>query len=257
MTQARSFLSILCLFVGTMLAQTTTSTALTEGGWVTSGTIASASTLMVGSSGTVTFRSPDWWAPAESRKDDGKGPTAKELDSSAKVLQARNLASARYQQIAMSIGLNPSPILDEAHLLDAIHDVGLHVYDFDKVDQYLYRKALRQKANTRWVWKPLREADSALTGLNVSRPDTVGIVFPAQYAHAVPLRVLESAASILEKVPGARFLVSDYEVINPDPFLAVTTEKLLRAGKIFIIERWDEPGYDEESKPLTTVVARR
>jgi hypothetical protein len=184
-------------------------------------------------------------APRETRKDDGKGPSAAQVDASAVLLAKAKLPSTRYRDLATAIGLDPSPISDEIDVLQAISDLGMRVYDWGQVDGYLFRQALKQGASMRWVWKPLRESDlKAIGGLAWTSPDRVGFLYSQQYRHAIPENVLERAAAFVGKVPRAVLLVSDYEVINPDPFLAVTTEHLLRAGKIWVVERWDEPGFE-------------
>jgi hypothetical protein len=155
------------------------------------------------------------------------------------------MVPASYIKLAKDIGLD-SAAVDEARLLEAIHGLDLRVFDFDKVDDYLMHKAAEQKSNTRWVWKPMRSRDNAvLSGVSRTSSATVGFLYREQYAHAIPDRVLADVQKILECEPETVFLVSDYEVIKPDPFLAVTTPKLLEAGKVFIVEQWDEPGYSD------------
>lgn len=83
--------------------------------------------------------------------------------------------------------------------------------------------------------------------LRYQQSDTIGIVDPVQYAGELPIRAMERMASILADMPDAVFLVSDYETKRPDPFLAVTTRRLLAAGKLWVIERWDEPGFDDQN----------
>lgn len=60
------------------------------------------------------------------------------------------------------------------------------------------------------------------------------------YAHSIPLPVLLTMKTIVSQFPDAQFYASDYEVQRPDPFLAVT---LPGVEDLFIIERWDEPGF--------------
>ncbi len=227
----------------------------------TSGTLAATNALAITSGGTFVTLADNWnWSGnlrSETRKDDGKGPTVQVVDASARLLSKAKLPTTRYRELAASIGLNPSPITDEVEVLQAIDELGMHVYDWDRVDQYLYRKALKQGANMRWVWKPLREADVKATGQRTTNHEHAGLVYPEQYAHAIPENVLARAADFIGKVPKAVLLVSDYEVINPDPFLAVTTEKLLAAGKIWIVERWDEPGYRDSAEAEAVMVTAR
>ena len=194
-----------------------------------------------------------WWTPqspafasgAEIRKDNGKGITLTSLVASAKPINPARLASANYVKLANKLGID-SAAIDEACMLATIHDLNISTYDFDKVDDYLYRQALKQGTNVRWVWKPLRSKDLDETSKQWFSAATMGSLYPTQYAHAIPERVLTTISDILAKEPNAIFLVSDYEVVKPDPFLAVTTLKMLKAGVIFIVDRWDEPGFRDD-----------
>jgi hypothetical protein len=167
-----------------------------------------------------------------------------------------------YHAVAKSIGLSPSASTDEADVLEAIEHSQLHVYDFDKVDGYLYRRALREKSPSRWVWKPMRKSDvkanaaGVKTGEDGVQIDRVGYVSATQYSRVLPMRVMENVKSVLDCLPDAVFLVSDYEVIRPDPFLAVTTPRLLEAGKIWIIDCWDEPGFTESAPAVISQLVK-
>jgi hypothetical protein len=179
------------------------------------------------------------WPGLETRKDNGRGITLAALKTSGHTV---SLAPAGYIQAAKQIGLEP----EEAEILQAINDAGLRVYDFKKVDDYLYREALKQSTRTRWVWKPMREAD--LKNVWNDCKDTTGCVYATQYDKEVPLRAIADAKRILDCAPAALFLISDYETVKPDPFLAVTTKRLLSQGKIWIIDQWDEPGFEPGSE---------
>jgi len=276
--KATTFFVAVIALATSLYAQTTSTTSgttsITSGstttglGWVTGNADGTLSIPSVGSGSTIVMtdgggRTWSWPADTtlETRKDDGKGPTIIQVDRSAKIIKVAQLAPVGYMDLAVKIGLTPSPVMDEANLLDAISTVGLHVYDWTTVDEYLYRKALRQGAHMRWVWKPLREADlqsahmaNAASGFTIPR---VGYIFAEQYAQEVPLRILMDVKAILDADPSAKFFISDYETIKPDPFLMVTTEKLLKAGKCWIIDRWDEPGFSEASQVTRTVAERQ
>lgn len=136
---------------------------------------------------------------------------------------------------------------------------------------------------TYWCWKPIRRRQDArmsgaptdtpaipqpmfrMTGVEVMRrqyfelmgtlrPDIDwgklaeeqfdnlphGSLSAALYIHPIPLPVLLTVKKIDAEFPDALFFASDYEVHKPDPFLAVT---LPLVKELFIIERWDEPGF--------------
>lgn len=166
----------------------------------------------------------------------------------ARAVPSAALAPAAYMKLAMRIKLESAGI-DEARVLDALHQLDMKTYDYDRVDEYLYRQALKQGTQVRWVWKPMRDSD--MESIKTSSSFGVvtqgfGMLFYKLYGKAIPARVLNTAETILAKVPDALFLVSDYEVLRPDPFLAVTTKKLIDENKLWIIDVWAEPGFGEQ-----------
>lgn len=202
------------------------------------------------STGTMAFASGGAMGrQAETRKAVGPMPTLRQVKLTARTIPVASLAASAYLKMAMKIGLD-SAATDEARVLDAIHQIDLVTYDYGKVDEYLYRQALRQGTSVRWVWKPMRGADKDVTdkssGENAwSIAPGFGMLYPKLYAKAIPARVLETVASVMAKLPDAVFLVSDYEVVKPDPFLAVTTKKLLDENKMWIIDVLAEPGFTD------------
>ena len=58
-------------------------------------------------------------------------------------------------------------------------------------------------------------------------------------------------------MPEAMLIVSDYETVKPDPFLAVTTPALLAAGKIWIVAVWDEPNFRYDHVVMGPTVSRQ
>lgn len=203
------------------------------------------------------FNQPTWGAaatagsgwndtPRERRKDDGKGVTLQQVKATAAVVREADIPPASYIKLAKSIEFDGAAV-DEAKLVDLLHRHFIKIYDFAKVDDYLFRQAQRQGANARWVWKPMRTKDNTILAGTSSKfwntPPGVGFVLNEIYAHKIPGRVLETASCILSELPDALLLVSDYAVIKPDPFLAVTTKKLLEAGKVWIVDVWDEPSF--------------
>lgn len=230
---------------------------------LTSGTV----TLTPFSDGSRGFTSPAlcggdghcWPVSGELRKDDGKGPTLQQVKLSAKVLTPASLAPAEYLDLAKHIGLDPSASTDEAEILEAIQHGGFHVFDFDKVDGYLWRQGLREKSPSKWVWKSMRRNDWEGLVRDAERRTAIasGTLSTDQYARALPMRIMKDVKAILDCFPDVKFLVSDYEVIRPDPFLAVTTPRLFAAGKIWIIDCWDEPGFTESERSTSTAVAKK
>lgn len=236
------------------------------------GTIHSDSTanfVTLGSSGALSLSAPSTgsvlrlvggeWIPAETRKADTPGPTLAQVKQAAWLVPAKMVASPTYLKVAKSVGLD-SAAIQESNLLQALKDREVKVYDFDKVDQYLYRKALKQGANMRWVWKPMRTADMKAVENSSTRYQDIagmGFVHPVEYTHPIPERVLDLAGCLLDDVKDSIFFVSDYSVIHPDPFLAVTTPKLLEAHKVYIVAAWDEPTFEDGGTPLIVSTTRQ
>jgi hypothetical protein len=175
------------------------------------------------------------------------------LNASAKPISEARLAPASYVKLAGEIGMQSASV-DEAKLADAINQLGLSVYDFSQVDDYLLNKAHAVGPNVEWGWKPLRHKDlEKFAGGDIhSYADTTSYVFRSVYGNEVPTRVLLEAKAILERFPDAVFMISDYETIKPDPFLAVTSIDLLSNGKLWIIDRWDEPNFGKEDAHYLT-----
>lgn len=180
------------------------------------------------------------------RKPRVPGATIVQVKASAKLVDVASKPPARYISVAKQIGLK-SAATDEAELLNVLDSHFLKIYDFKRVDDYLYNIALKQGPNVIWVWMPLRDADSKTAGETGYYSGDAGVLDHSglTYGHTVPERVLEDVGCILSEMPDALFLISDYVTKRPDPFMAVTTKKLLQAGKVFIVDQWDEPDFDD------------
>ncbi len=238
---------------------TTGNTAIAPSqGWVGSSTTLGGTNNLIWNSGSqlLTIGGSGSWVPQETRKAVGPGLTVAQVKASAHLVKASMLASPSYKAAAKRLSLK-STALEEADMLQELHDHALPVYDYEKVDNFLYREALRQGATTRWVWKPLRatDLDRSKDQAWSMRPE-MGMLYAKQYGRPVPERVLNLAADLLDCLPDALFLVSDFEVVKPDPFLAITTPGLLAEGKIFIIEQWDEPGFKDTPDRPAGVIAK-
>lgn len=247
--------SALVLMAGALFSQTTlrlnSDSSSFNVGQTTSGMITLAQSPAIQWNQSTVFIG----APTETRKLDTRGPSLAQVKLAAFQLTQKQLAPAIYISMANSIGLD-GPQTDEARLLQIIFDQELKVYDPAKVDAYLYREALKQGAQVRWVWKPMRSKDLESAKAASYRQFDAGYVAGAQYAKPLPLRVLAGVKEILERMPDAVFLVSDFEVVRPDPFLAVTSKKLIEQGKLWIINCWDEPGF-EDKIPVKLTLAQQ
>lgn len=231
------------------------------GSWLTAttGNVALAVCTPASCGSSMGWSSGGSWIPAETRKADTPGPTLAQVKQAAWLVPAKMVASPTYLKVAKAVGLD-SAAIQESNLLQALKDREVKVYDFDKVDQYLYRKALKQGANMRWVWKPMRTADMKAVENSSTRYQDIagmGFVHPVEYTHPIPERVLDLAGCLLDDVKDAIFFVSDYSQIRPDPFLAVTTPKLLEAHKVYIVAAWSEPTFEDGGAPLVVSTTRQ
>lgn len=248
-------LALMVFCAGLALAQTGSSTTCTAD---TSTSFCSSSNLVWSNGTGLTIRANGGGTWQGINKNDPRMKpflTIKQVSMSARRLEADQLAPASYLNLAASIGLDNAAV-DEARMLTTIAELQLKVYPFAKVDAFLYQQAVAMSANYSWVWKPLRVKDwTRLHGTSARGSDGMGWVsVTSQYDRRIPERVIGTIAKILQREPGALLLVSDFEALKPDPFLAITTPKLLEAGKIWIVEQWDEPAWKDG--PAQVVVVR-
>lgn len=249
------------LFAGTINAQTvTTAGSVLSGEIITrnnlsisSGTDVTSSVFVRGD-GTLTWGSISSGLTSESRKVTGPGPTLAQVRLASRHITPMQLAPESYILLAKSVGARASA--NEAELLSVLNQLNLTIYDFAKVDDYLMHMAKKQGSDTRWVWKPVTESS-----INWQQDPRIGVIYPKVYTHSIPIQVLANMKAVLDTLPDAIFLASDYEVIHPDPFLAVTTKELLAANKLWIIDQWDEPGFSKYDgntvHPVSVTIAKR
>lgn len=139
-----------------------------------------------------------------------------------------------YEQLAKKLGVcvagqaAGTSVKINNDFMQFLSDHGLVLYDRVSVSKFLKQKAGKRNV----VWRPLREADKAKSK---SRWEDRPV---SQYKKAVPYPVLLLVQDILEKFPMAKFYVSDYQVVRPDPFLEVRLN-----GKRYVVEHWDEPEF--------------
>jgi hypothetical protein len=114
---------------------------------------------------------------------------------------------------------------------DFLWEKGVELYDFDHVVEYMERVAW--KAGKELFWAPLRDDDS-----NARR------ALGSTYSKPVPVEVLRNVDAIVDKFRAQslqlQFLVTDYRVPDPDPFIAVDCRGW-QAPIVFGC--WDEPSY--------------
>jgi hypothetical protein len=162
------------------------------------------------------------------------------------VVQDRNIDE--YGEVANALGFCPAKLLQE-HLLQFMSTVGIQIFNYDEVSNYLKKKA--QEIDMYWIWRPLREKDKpdgwrwfGITDEN--RESALGHGGynddweHRRYDKPVPLSILRDVKKIDDKFGDqVGFFVSDYAVPNPDPFIMVTALDVAR----IVFGVWDEPDF--------------
>ena len=188
------------------------------------------------------------------------------------IATAMEVVSDEYATLANRIGasqlVTTSKAFNESVAFEALlAEMGLRQYRFKDVQRFLNRQyGWGLCKGTPWGFRPLREADQTTNGHFIAADGTIdntrkkwrrwhnGSVLGGMdwirekpiraklYAKPIPLPVLRTVETIALKFPSAQFYVSDdhHRRLNvvKDPFLMVRC-----AGKDYIIERWDEPGF--------------
>jgi hypothetical protein len=153
------------------------------------------------------------------------------------VAAPRAEADEEYLGLAQELGIS-SAAVDRERLLRILEDEGIPIYDPEKVNKWMDHKTPQGKT---WKWFPVRSKDLVPSLFDLgTRMQRLGV---GTYRHRIPMPVLETIAKISHRMEEAVFFITDYEDKRPDPFLAVSTKSMASAGELFIIERWDEPGF--------------
>lgn len=167
---------------------------------------------------------------------------------SAKLLR-QDIAPPSYIELAKAAGAMGSA--EVANLEARLQSLNLPVFDVADVSLYMTYQA--GKLGMSWGWKPLRDGDVALVRQAIDLHDGGLSLEGRAYTRAIPSDVLETVKAVTAELPKAVFLVSDYGDRRPDPFLAVTTERMLMDGRIWIIAEWDEPGFYRKPATVTNL----
>ena len=150
-------------------------------------------------------------------------------------------ALAEYVAVADSIGFS-NPALARARLLNFLQREEIPVYDNDRVASFMGE--LVDKINSErkrgdrdivWAWRAIVNGSRSL----VSGWSHNGMISQHEYERAVPLDALKTVSKIRGEFPEARFYVTDYESVRPDPFLCV----MLDGCEHVVIAVWDEPDF--------------
>jgi hypothetical protein len=151
-------------------------------------------------------------------------------------------APSEYKALAAKLGVQ-SRAMSKLEMREFLAEECVSAYDVHKVMEYMNGLVEREKKSSgdgslHWVWKPLRQRDSATIKGHWT---LAGIPFSEEvYPHEVPYPVLLTVKKLTDKF-GDRvcFHVSDYKSSRPDPFLMASIDTY----SAFVIERWDEPSF--------------
>lgn len=111
------------------------------------------------------------------------------------------------------------------------------IYDLRQVHDYLCQKA--KNAGTQYQLQPLREIDRDThfrwwyKRTDGSNPQEASLFV---YSEIIPIAVLQTAATIKDAFPDARFFVAN---VQKDPFLLVT----FLGQDPMVVDFWNEPGF--------------
>jgi hypothetical protein len=149
---------------------------------------------------------------------------------------------AEYDAIAAELDFAPTDLKKDRQerarhsLVGFMLDNGMPIYDTKNVDKFMdgivaqknYEAAqARRKSGGRGVLG----GDVPVIGWKWAKLSA--------YKHAIPIDILKRAQAIKAEHPTAEFTVTDYEVVNPDPFISVTVDGCAR----IVFGVWDEPGF--------------
>jgi hypothetical protein len=132
---------------------------------------------------------------------------------------------SEYEALSEELGIK-NRALDELRLKRFLAKEEIPVYPYDRVKRFLDSEV--QKLNKKetqnpglsyydWSWKSAKK-----------------------YTKEIPLSALQMMKRVKDKLPGAKFAISDYQVVRPDPFLAVW----LGNSPFTVIHHWDEPDFE-------------
>ncbi len=198
----------------------------------------------------------------------------KALDQ-VQVLASPNIESPDngYKALARKLGINVPAQPSHLVLRHVLSTLSIGVYDSTAVRNYLIEK---KPTSHFFVWVPVAKYKGASRSLanrygrwsrewTSERRRHGSIYSEVEYNKPIPYPVLVTMGKIVDEAKAfnvvPEFFVNDYAkpAERPqasarfDPFLAVSTSD---SDSLFIIERWDEPGFREEvysQKRLKTV----
>lgn len=181
-------------------------------------------------------------------------------------IQISDEVTPEYIALAERIGYS-TPEVAKQRLLAFLLAEGYSTYNYERVKVYmngLVRKISDDRradmelampgmgyiaSTVEWYWRPLRQRD-ALASVYGGGGNLQNSLAQAQsqgaserhtpYDKPIPMPVLLTVAAIAEKLPDARFYVTDYAERKPDPFLGIMLPGM---AEVIVLERWQEPAF--------------
>lgn len=166
---------------------------------------------------------------------------------------------SEYQEVADVLGFRPPQIAEQSRektrraLIGFMLDEGFPIYSNTEVAKFM--TDLAEKADKVFCWarldKPslseIREQSMRDTSRRIALISVRGTVPTKdhgqfvnwQYKRPVPLDILKRAVAVKKQFPTAEIFVSDYAVVNPDPFIAARVDDCEHV----VFGVWDEPGF--------------
>ncbi len=124
----------------------------------------------------------------------------------------------------------------QMEVADFLWENDIDMYDYMEVEKYLVDLGRRLYNGKELVWKPLRVCDSLDLGMGWHRSHYEKKV----YDRVVPFEVLKNVKLLTDKFGDKlKILISDFEVVNPDPFIIATARNMDRV----VFGVWDEPAF--------------
>jgi hypothetical protein len=163
---------------------------------------------------------------------------------------------SEYQKVADTPGFEPPEIeaqkreVARREVVEFLLDKGYPIYSNKAVHDFMAKLAEKEKKVFCWARlrgkatpaesERMREfMQNFYVDHSVSREEH-GLIVPSPYRKRVPLEMLKRAAAIKEKFgKEVEFYVSDYAVVDPDPFIMVKRGNC----EHIVFGVWDEPGW--------------
>jgi len=114
-------------------------------------------------------------------------------------------------------------------------DQGMPIYNNTEVHKYMTALAEKEGPYLQFVWKSLSRDPDANAKSFVNNGEFLG----QAYDKPIPIDMLKRAVAVKKQFPEAKIYVSDYQAVNPDPFICAK----LSGCEHVIFGMWDEPGF--------------